>query len=252
MKNRKICAILIAAAFVVSAIFAFVLLSLVKKTDVRYEVSDDTDVSELNEAFGGLKGRSLWFLSEEDVFSIIDDYPYFYLEGKPRKVFPNVIRFTVKERREVYRLSYGDKIYVLDEDGVLLSIEDYREESRELITLRTEGISVKEAVPGKVLGTSDDAFFGLFLETAKAAELTDNIKSVTVLSETERKDFRFYTYTGVMIEIPDADDQGKEKTLAAFAAYNDSTDDYYKSFDKITAVKLVSGEFKIEWTEKSR
>lgn len=252
MKNRKICAILIAAAFVVSAIFAFVLLSLVKKTDVRYEVSDDTDVSALSKAFDDLKGKSLWFLSEKDVSSIIDDYPYFYLEGKTEKVFPNVIRFTVRERREVYRLSYGDKIYVLDEDGILLSVEDNREESRELITLRTEGITVKEAVPGKVLGTSDDALFGLFLETAKAADLTDNIKSVTVLSETERKDFRFYTYTGVMIEIPDADEQGKEKTLAAFAAYNDSADDYYKSFDTITVVKLVSGEFKIEWTEKSR
>lgn len=251
MKNRKICAILIAAAFVVSTIFAFVLLSLVKKTDVRYEVSEETDVSALSDAFDSLKGKSSWFLSEKDVSSILNDYPYFYLDGKVEKVFPNTIRFTVKERIEVYRFAYGEKIYVLDEDGVLLSEESDRAESRNLITLRTEGVTVTEAIPGRVLATDDDKFMKLFLETAKAVDLTDNIKSVTLLSETERKDFRFYTYTGVMIEIPDADDRGKEKTLAAFAAYNESADDYYKSFDTITVV-IINGELKIEWTSGLR
>ena len=42
---------------------------------------------------------------------------------------------------------------------------------------------------------------------------------------------------------------GKEKAVAAFKAYNDSANDYYKSFDRITAIKMKTGEIVVEWTE---
>lgn len=252
MKNRKICAILIAVAFVVSALFSFVLLSRIQRVEVEYTVSAETDTSRLQNSLDSLKGNLLWVTSDEDAEAIIKDYPYFYFSKKAEKVFPNTIRLTVCERREVYRLIANDKVYLLNEEGILLSIEEERAESRELITLKFDGIDIKSETLGKRLVTDDEELFDVFLKTAEAVELTDNIKSVTVLSKTERRDFLIETYTGVTIEIPDADDCGMEKTLAAFSAYNESTEDYYKAFCTITVVKTQSGEIDVQWTEMPR
>ena len=80
MKNRKICAILIAAVFAVAAVVSCVFLSLVKRVDVKYVLSDGTDAAPLSASFDALKGKCVLFVGEEDVREILKDYPYFYQE----------------------------------------------------------------------------------------------------------------------------------------------------------------------------
>lgn len=251
MRNRKICSVLIAIIFAVSVVFSCILLSLIKRIDIKFYVSQERDIAEVADSFEKLKDKFIYSVSEKEINEILNDYPYFYLAEKPKKTFPNVLTLVIRERREIYRLVDGGKSYIMNGNGILLSIEDDRGESRSLITLRLSGLKIKDTVLGQVIGMDDSDLFNIFLETAKQVDLNDNIKSVTISSATERKDIQFVTYTGVTIEIPDANDNGLEKTLVAFNAYNESADDYYKSFDTITAIKKSNGEYNIVWTAKA-
>lgn len=252
MKKGKISAILLAAAFAVAAVVSCVLLSLVKRVEVRYLVSENADVTGISRSLDALKGKCIALVSDEDIEKAFDEHPYFYLAEKPVRAFPNIVRLTVKERREVYTLSVGGKNYLLDENGILLAEIAQgtpKPAGRTLIDAEFSGITVKTAVLGKKLETSSDELFNEFIEMTAAVSLTDNVKAVRLVSQPERSDVLYKTYTGVTIEIPDANDGGKEKAVAAFKAYNDSANDYYKSFDRITAIKTKTGEIVVEWTE---
>lgn len=251
MKNQKLCVILIAAAFVVSAIFSCAVLMTVKRVETEFIVSENTDVSELSADLDKLKGKSVLFFSEKDVLEILKDHPYYFLADKPQKVFPNELYLKIKQRREVYRLCADDKCYMLDGEGYLLSIENDRPQSRMLIDINLTGISIKNATAGEKLSVDDEETFGIFLETTASVDLTDNVKSVTVLSEPEKRQLLFETYTGVTIEITDASREGKAQAIEAFRAYNENTDDYYKWRGSIKSVLTDEGEIRIVWNKET-
>ena len=251
MKNRKICAILIAAVFAVAAVVSCVFLSLVRRVDVKYVLSDGTDAAPLSASFDALKGKCVLFVGEDDVREILKDYPYFYLDGKVKRNFPNSVSFSVKERRETYSLNYDGKYYILDENGILLAVKDSAEQKRSVIDVEFSGVNLSSVTAGQPLSTDCGELFDAFLAMTKAVSLSDNVKKATLLVMPGRKDVLYETYTGVTVEIPDACDSGVEKAEAAFKAYNESADDYYKSFDKITVTKKSDGEMQVTWTDKS-
>lgn len=251
MKTRKTCAILIAAAFVVSAIMSCALLFSVRRVEVKFVVSNGSDVAAITEELDKLKGKSTFTVSKNDAEALLEKYPYYFLAEEPVKRFPNVIVLTVKERREVYRLTYGENIYILDQDGFLLSVEKDRPQSRELINMTFDGIEITDATAGKVLSVSDSETFNVFLDAAKSVDLTDNVKSVKVLSATERKEFFFETYTGVTVEIMRADVLGKEQTVAAFESYNNVVNDYFKWTNYIRTSVTDAGEIDVDWSEEN-
>ena len=135
---------------------------------------------------------------------------------------------------------------LVDNRGMCYDLSEYDVSTYSLFT-SLDGETA--AVLGKKLETSSDELFNEFIEMTAAVSLTDNVKAVKLVSQPERSDVLYKTYTGVTIEIPDANDGGKEKAVAAFKAYNDSANDYYKSFDRITAIKMKTGEIVVEWTE---
>lgn len=250
MKTKKTCAILIAAAFVVSAILSCALLFSVRRIEVKFIVSSGADVAAITEDLEQLKGKSEFSFSKSDAEAVLEKYPYYFLSEEPVKRFPNVVVLTIKERREVYRLINGEQVYILDQDGYLLSIEKDRPQSRELIDLTFDGITITGESTGKVLAVSDNDLFFDFLDAAKSVDLTDNVKSVKVLSATERKEFFFETYTGVTVEIMRADFLGKEQAVAAFESYNNAVNDYYKWTNYIRTVVTDAGDVDVSWSSE--
>ena len=140
---------------------------------------------------------------------------------------------------------------VLDENGILLAVKDSAEQKRSVIDVEFSGVNLSSVTAGQPLSTDCGELFDAFLAMTKAVSLSDNVKKATLLVMPERKDVLYETYTGVTVEIPDACDSGVEKAEAAFKAYNESADDYYKSFDKITVTKKSDGEMQVTWTDKS-
>lgn len=251
MKRAKTISIIVAAIFGVSLLFSCFMLSIVKSVKVNYMVTETADISDLAESIDTIRNKSLLFLTEKDVNNVIDGFPYFYMSEKPKKSFPNTVTFTIKERKEVYKLTINDNWYLLDKDGILLSKNSEQKQKCTLIDVDFDGIEITEEVLGKKLSTTANEIFDIFLNMTESISLTDNVKNMTVVSEPEKNDVIYETYTGVKIEIWDIENLGNEKAIAAFKSYNEVADDYYKSFDKII-VSVVNGEIDVKWTERSK
>ena len=121
MKHGKIYAILIAAAFFVALVCSLVLLFNVKEVEISYSAFGVAEEKAATEALEGLKGKSLLFLNEKEAEEQLAAYPRFKV-SKVEKNYPNLLKVSVEERREVYRFFDGKKTFCLDETGFVLEI----------------------------------------------------------------------------------------------------------------------------------
>ena len=250
MNSKKIPIILIAVAFFISAICSCYLLFTVSEVRAEFSVSEEIPVDEIKTKLDTLKGKSVITFKEEEVYSIVEEYPLLKVENLTVKT-PNLLTLKIVERIPVYKIDINGEIYLLDEEGFFIKVGQGSYFDRELIDLKLQGISVtEEHVLGKKIVTDKDDIFYNALMMAKEVSLTDCIKQITVnyLSAGEDRNVIFSTYTGVDITITKADEQGVEKVVKAFESYDTCTIDYLKSFNRILVVMLDSGEIKVTWT----
>ena len=250
MSSKKIPLILIAVAFFISAICSCYFLFTVAEVDVDFAVSERVDVNEIRSDFDSLLGKSVVFFDQKEVHEIMKNYPTLKLQDSRIKS-PNVLALKIMERIPVYKLMMDGQVYLLDEEGVAVSIGQGDYKDRELITLNVDGISLaEEIVLGKKAKTDRDGVFYNALLMTKQVDLTDIIKEITVnyLSAGENRDVVFKTYTGVDITITKADEYGLEKVKKAFDTYHENTNDYLKYMNRILVVMLDSGEIRVTWT----
>ncbi len=250
MNSKKIPLILIAVAFIISAICACYFLFTVSEVRADFSVSEEMPVDEIKGKLDSFKGKSVLFLDKNEVYGVIENYPLLKIEDVKVKA-PNLLLLKVTQRIPFYKITLDEQVYLLDEEGVAVSIGQGDHKERELISLKLNGVTViEEIILGKKVVTDKDDIFFNALAMAKEVDLTDNIKEITVehLSAGEDRDVIFSTYTGVDITITKADIQGVEKAKKAFDSYDTCTTDYIKSFNRILVVLLDTGEISVTWT----
>ncbi len=242
MRTKKFAVILVAIVFILVMLFSCIALFTVKKVQVNYAVSDNTDTFTVQGKLNEYLGKNLLFLNTDDVKSSISDFHYMEVLSVDKQ-FPNIIKVEIKERREIYDVVQGDKVYVTTDDGLKLREYDYKEgnESRERITLKLNGITISETKFGERLVTDGEELLDAVFEMAKSVRLTDCIKNVEIQKGIENETAIFQTYTGVKIIVREILDDGIKKIETAFEKYDEVATDYEKTFKVIETVKTADG-----------
>ena len=256
MKTKRIVTISIATAFLLIVLFACVSLFSVRKAEVNFGVLEFTNTEEVQAVADGYLGENLMFLDKEEVKASFSSYNYLEVVSVEKK-FPNVLRITLKERREIYTLENNGVYYVTNEDGFVLaekSAEEINSDNRNVIKLSLDGVNVTDMSVGSVIKTDNDELMKTVFEMAKSARLTDCIKQITVkkLASSEPADVEFTTYTGVTICVEKAETDGVEKIAAAFDVYDNKISDYEKAFDVLYVFRnSQTGQIQVTWSDKT-
>ncbi len=271
MNTKKIAVILIAVAFSLVVLFSCIALFSVKKVEIDYAVSNDTDISDIQQTLDEYLGKNLMFLDENDVKDSLKEFHYMEILSV-EKSFPNVLRVKIEERREIYHIISSGKVYITTAEGFVLDVIDQSEyqsnTERDKITMIISEIDPVNSTEkdaeligtgvGETISIMDDGFLTNVCDMAKSVHLTDCIKEIKVEkiahdTAEPAKDVLITTYTGVKIRIMDADKKGLEKIEKAFFEYDQSSTDYKKTFDYIIAKEVINNGdsvIDITWSPK--
>ena len=239
MTAKKNLAKIIAIALAFVVLLACFGIFTVAKIDVSYAVSS-YDVHTAESILNKYKGKNILFLDEQDVIDDLKSMTYLEVQSVEKK-YPNVLSVNITERRETYKMTFNDKTYILDENGVALNDSGEIKQGvnvidLEFITFRnnpnlTSKIEVTDVVLGQKIKTTSDETVFKSLEIAKQFGLFDCVKSVTIEDCSGGEyDVSFETHTGVKIYIIDILVDGEIKGQVGFEAYNTKANDYQKRF----------------------
>ncbi|MBE7080938.1 MAG: FtsQ-type POTRA domain-containing protein [Clostridiales bacterium] len=239
MTAKKNLAKIIAIAFAFVVLLACFGIFTVSKIDVSYAVSS-YDVHTAESILNNYKGKNILFLDEQDVIDDLKSMTYLEVQSVEKK-YPNVLSVNITERRETYKMTFNDKTYILDENGVALNDSGEIKQGvsvidLDFITFRnnpnlTSKIEVTDVVLGQKIKTTSDETVFKSLEIAKQFGLFDCVKSVTIEDCSGGEyDVSFETHTGVKIYIIDILVDGETKGQVGFEAYNTKANDYQKRF----------------------
>ena len=205
MKAKKISIIVIAAIFAVVAVICTIGLFSIKKVQVDYAVSKGTETMEVQTTLDEFLGDSLLFLSVDKVKEAVDSFTYFEVVSVDKQ-FPNVLKVSIRERKETYFVKGNDGFVVTAQDGFVLrtATEDEVEENnlRNKIKLNLDGITVQDTTVGAIIKTDSDSLVKTALQIADSVELINCVESITLTKyNVPGADLTFETYSGVSIEI---------------------------------------------------
>lgn len=261
MKNGKIYAMLIAAAFLIALIFSFVLLFTVREVEVSYSAYGVADEKAATAILQTFKGKNSLFLSDGEVVSSIKDFPRLKVVSVEKK-YPNVLKVNVEERKEVFRLYDGENTLCMDETGFVLQISRGKlPAERDKIALSlsvheeetSRKVTVYSSAAGENIKTSCDELLYSVIKMARSASLTDVIREIKITDSKEQtlREAEFQTYTGVKIIAADPETRGADKMEKAMDVYDNRTGDYYKTFSEIIVVlDKTTGEISATWERK--
>ncbi|MBR5388027.1 MAG: hypothetical protein IK147_01015 [Clostridia bacterium] len=246
MSNGRKITVIIAIAFFIALIASIFTLFSVKKVSAEYDVYGDAEeTAEIQRVLDGFKGKNALFFDTDEIKESLSGFSYYEVISV-EKQYPNVISVSLKKRTETFSVAFGDKTYVLSEEGIILNdVGAILPESR-VVDVSAQGITVENAVSGERIATSDDALFYSALKIAGKAAFSDFVLSVGIVSEVEIKDVVLNTRTGVKITVYKADTEGQAKIETALAAFENASD-YVKTYSEIVVYKADTGEIKVDW-----
>lgn len=245
MRTKKTFVVLIAVFFAFALIFSCIILFSVKKIDVKFSVDVSTEVESVEQEIKKFSGKNLVFLSESEIKDSLKNHPYFEVTSVT-KDYPNTLQVSVRERIETFYFEYDQKVYVTDQDLLLLSVkeneEDFKPKSGEILYIKLDGMDIVNAVLGEKIGTSNQEYFNGSLEMAKEIGYTECVDQMKIVCKTENNTVGFHTHTGVIVVVEKADENGLQKVKKGFDTYK-QTDDY---------VKLYSGKYILAYKEDGK
>ena len=249
MKVKKVTVILIAILFVLAVLGAVFFIFTLKKVDVNYALSEGYDNSEITQTLNEFNGKNLLFFDLEEVATSLKKFPDIKVLSV-KKEYPGVLSVSIAERLPAFNLFSQGKTYTLDKEGFIIKINDGQiPDSREIIDLKFDGLTLESKSLGERLVCSDDLLFTSAIEMANEVDLADSIKTLVVKKDSsgEMKDVEFYTYTGVKITVIKADHMGVEKIKEAFNSYDSVTVDFIKSYSEIIVYLNDEGKIDVDW-----
>ncbi len=250
MRSKNIIVTTIAIAFVLITIIACLAMFSIRKAEVNFAVDKDTDSEQIQEVVDEFLGKNLIFFNTNEVVLALKDFNYVEVVSV-EKQFPNVLKISIKERREVYYFEHDGQTYITNEDGFVLNVysDSTSVDKDKMIKLDLVNVNVTDLTLGKNMATDCPTLMQTVFDMAKSVNLTDCIKSMSVENPgaNEPSDVHIFTHTGVKISILKVDERGEEKIDAAFTAYDEYISDYEKGFDSLLVVD-VGGEIKVTWS----
>lgn len=188
-------------------------------------VSEDSEMNatQLKEELAAFyKGKSILFVKQKDVASIIEKYPYFRVTDF-EKSFPDKIVLTVEEEAEVYAVEKTDGgYYVLGETGAILEI---RNSSQNRLdgegNVVVKGLSLSGDKGGYLSG---DSCWNSMFQLCKTMHETlggirSNVLSVEVLSRSPETFYLITMREGVKIYVGNPSAMTEEKARKAMNEY---------------------------------
>ena len=255
MQNvKKYLIIMVAITFGVAVIAACITLFSVKKVSADFSVYGDSQAESIQEDLDALKGRNMIFLKSADVYAICEKYPYYEITSVVKQ-YPNVLQISVRKRTETFTVEYGDKTFVLDEEGVVLNETGKTEFPQNVVSVSLGELQIKGACAGGKIATTDDGLFYSFLKAFRAVGFNAVVKAVDLQLDFDGENYKgravFHTCTGVEIKILNFEDDGENKIKAAFEKY-ETLRDYEKTAYSLIVLKNVNtGEIYADWSEET-
>ena len=248
MINKKLLIYIIgfvfAAIIITAGFFAFT-INNVELNATFYTENADRD-NKIRAKLDEYVGDNLLFIDTDQLVNALCEDPYIDCVAVEKR-FPNAVYVEIRERRPVYTVVDGESVYLLDEDGIVLSENDLENVQEDYILLQLKDINILEKSLGKKLVTDrDEAVFNTF-NIAKEIDITDCIKVITVEYKIVQDDVIFDTNTEVKIRIIKSTERGIEKAKRAFELYDNELSDYIKSYNEIIAYEQ-NGEVVSGWT----
>lgn len=255
MQNvKKYLIIMVAITFGVAVIAACITLFSVKKVAADFSVYGDSQAESIQEDLDALKGRNMIFLKSADVYAICEKYPYYEITSV-KKQYPNVLKISVKKRTEAFTVEYGDKTFVLDENGVVLNDTGKTEFPQNVVSVSLGELTVNGAVCGAKIATSDDGLFYSFIQAFGMVGFNSVVDKVDLQLDFDGENYKgravFRTRTGVEIKILNFEDDGERKINSAFEKYETLTDYEKTAYSLIVSKNVNTGEIYADWSEET-
>ena len=171
MKAKRLLVLLIGLAFFISLILSCLFIFSIKTVKTEFSVSADFDETNVQNTLNEFNGKNLLFFNEEEVGLALSKFSNVKVLSV-KKTYPNLLEVKVSERLVSYALCYNDNIYLLDNEGFIISerSEDY--DTKNLIKITLADIKAVNLVVGSKISTD---FNELFYSAIKIAETHLNI-----------------------------------------------------------------------------
>lgn len=255
MRTEKLGVILIALAFMLVVIFSGVGLFSLKEIDVDFSVSENTSAEKIQKTLDSHLGENLLFFNVDSVRDSLKDNHYVEVVSV-KKDYPNVLRVSIKERREVFFIHSGEKFFVTTEDGFVLKEMAESEVDAQLLSdkilLNVHNLNVSNIVVGQKLVCENVEVLSTIFEMAKSVNLTDCIKTISIESIDALGEYNatFVTHTGVAMKIEEILIKGVDKTLNAFYVYDNELTDYQKADGEIQSYLMYDGRYRVTYNQQ--
>lgn len=258
MKAKRLLVLLIGLAFFIALITSCLFIFSIKSVKTEYNVSESFNETEVYNTLNEFNGKNLLFFNEEEVYVSLSKFTNLKVLSV-KKTYPNLLEVKVSERLVSYALLYGDSIYLLDNEGFIISEQSADYELNNIIKITLADITAVNLVPGSKLSTSFNELFYSSLEIAETAlsdeaefnssKIKDCVKEIKISNSSNVKLALFSTCSGVDIRINKPDEDGVAKAQKGFKKYHELAIDYYKTYDTIDVTKLKdSNEIVVKWT----
>ncbi|MBQ9514118.1 MAG: FtsQ-type POTRA domain-containing protein [Clostridia bacterium] len=252
MRIKKILIPIISAIFLITVICVSLSAFTVKEVNVSFSTFVKQDgAQDIQESLNKYNGKNLLFIKTDRIINEIEEDPYFKVSSI-KKDFPNVLKISIEERKEVFVIEYKNKEYFADCEGRILSKvkgDDYHN----CLYVQFKNVDVEDITVGEKIESDDINVISTALDIVYKNANFGSVKTVLiekVFDGDNHINLTFNTYSSVEIVVYKAERSGAEKTAKAFELYNQENNDYRKSNNKIIAHDLDGEEdFKVVWSE---
>lgn len=248
MKRKRLYVILIVAVLCAAFVLSFTCLFTVRFSEVKFQAVSGENSNAVSERVAEYNGRNLLFLDTDEVANSLSDF-YGYKVVSVEKKFPNKLTVNIEERKEVFAINVGEKTLITDESGFIIRSEESFSPRRDIVYIESSGLVFNAVDNGQTVSCNDDELFFTVMSMAKKINYYNCISKIVIEKATEKRFAYFETYTGVVLEIPDAHIRGTEKIEVAFNEYDNCENDYVKSFNTITVSIQSDGSIKATWVK---
>ncbi len=255
IEAKKLTVIILTVVFALFTILSLSFLTIVRKVEVSFATCENVDCNEVQSVLDQYVGKHFLFVGSDEIEQALSKFSYVKTLSV-KKSFPNVIKVSVIERKEVYSVETQDKVLILDEEGYLLA-EKPKEgfsASRSIINLDLGNVLITNAKLGQYLQTDSKQLFDCVLKMASGFNLSDCIKGVSIQkydAPNELSDVIFSTYTGADICVYKAEQMGEKKIKRAFEIYDKKVSDYEKAYGILYVYNYEDDLVEIVWSEKT-
>ncbi|MBO4989546.1 MAG: FtsQ-type POTRA domain-containing protein [Clostridia bacterium] len=254
--NKKLIAMICSLIFVLAGgmlLFGVTLsVNEYRLSGTIYSEQARAEASEAHQKLDEKLGTNLLFVSEKEIRSVFDEYPYLSVLSV-EKDFPKRVEIRIEEKMEVYAIPYRTAesrgYCMVDRNGLILNLKgDNANRLDGEANVPIEGIEIQNPVVGQTVeessytvdGRTQEGAFGRLQEALailhdRFGGLRSCVRSVSFRSPTgEEKDETFVCAMseGVTITLVGPGVKGTEKAEAAAARYL-SLNDTQKLFGKI-------------------